>query len=111
MHRQVVQIYSTTQNVDMYTLQMEAASVVVFPFVQCRLVAPLVVDGSRDSKSSCSVGINGFTSSGYGGFICYCSEELVVVLCGFRIRAIVAGLTVRFHWYCVLAVRGRMTGG
>ena len=30
----------------MYTLQMEAASVVVFQFVQCELVTPLVVDGS-----------------------------------------------------------------
>ena len=29
---------------------------VVFPFVQCGVVAPLVVDGSTDSKSSCSVG-------------------------------------------------------
>ena len=35
----------------MSTLQMEAASVVVFPFVQCGLVAPLVVDGSPDSVS------------------------------------------------------------
>ena len=75
MHRQVIQIYSTTQNVDMYTLQMEAASVEVF------------VNGSCDSKSSCSVGVNGFTGtcSRSGGFICICSEELVVVLCGFRI--------------------------
>ena len=61
---------------------MEAASVVVFPFVQCELVAPLVVDGSPDTKSSCSVGVNGFTGS---GFTCICSEELVLVLCGARI--------------------------
>ena len=27
------------------------------PFVQCELVAPLVVDGSPNSKSSCSVGL------------------------------------------------------
>ena len=57
----------------MHTVQMEAASVVVFPFVQCELVAPLVVDGSPDTKSSCSVGVNGFTGS---GFTCICSEEL-----------------------------------
>ena len=48
----------------MYTLQTEAASVVVFPFVQCGLVAPLVVNGSPDSKSPCSVGVNGFTGRG-----------------------------------------------
>ena len=66
----------------MHTVQMEAASVVVFPFVQCELVAPLVVDGSPDTKSSCSVGVNGFTGS---GFTCICSEELVLVLCGARI--------------------------
>ena len=53
------------------------------PFVQCELVAPLVVDGSPTIKSSCSVGVNGFTGS---GFICICSEELVLVLCGARIR-------------------------
>ena len=41
----------------MYTLQMEAASVVVFQFVQCELVTPLVVDGSPTIKSSCSVGL------------------------------------------------------
>ena len=52
------------------------------PFVQCELVAPLVVDGSPTIKSSCSVGVNGFTGS---GFICICSEELVLVLCGARI--------------------------
>ena len=52
------------------------------PFVQCELVAPLVVDGSPDTKSSCSVGVNGFTGS---GFTCICSEELVLVLCGARI--------------------------
>ena len=40
-----------SKRIDMYTLQMEAASVVVFPFVQCGLVAPLVVDGSPDSVS------------------------------------------------------------
>ena len=66
----------------MHTVQMEAASVVVFPFVQCELVAPLVVDGSPDTKSSCSVGVNGFTGS---GFTCICNEELVLVLCGARI--------------------------
>ena len=66
----------------MHTVQMEAASVVVFSFVQCELVAPLVVDGSPDTKSSCSVGVNGFTGS---GFTCICSEELVLVLCGARI--------------------------
>ena len=27
------------------------------PFVQCELVTPLVVDGSPNSKSSCSVGL------------------------------------------------------
>ena len=45
--------HSTTsvQKVDMYTLQTEAASLAVFPFVQCELVAPLVVDGSHDSVS------------------------------------------------------------
>ena len=63
----------------MYTLQMEAASVVVFQFVQCEL---LVVDGSPTIKSSCSVGVNGFTGS---GFYCICSDELVLVLCGARI--------------------------
>ena len=46
----------------MYTLQTEAASVVVFPFVQCGLVAPIVVDGSPDSVSSLVVWrVNGFT--------------------------------------------------
>ena len=68
------------KNVGMYTLQMEAASVVVFPFVQCELVAPLVVDGSLTSKSSCSVGVKIFTGSGSGGFVCICSEELVLAL-------------------------------
>ena len=38
----------------------------VFPFVQCGLVAPLVVDGSPDGKSSCSVRLNGFIGSGSG---------------------------------------------
>ena len=41
-------------------------------------IAPLAVDGSLNSKSSCSVGFNGFTGS---GFTCICSEELVLVLC------------------------------
>ena len=59
----------------MYTLQMEAASVVVFQFVQCELVTPLVGDGSPTIKSSCSVGVNGFTGS---GFYCICSDELVL---------------------------------
>ena len=39
----------------------------VFPFVQCGLVAPLVVDGSPDSvlvKSTCSMGVNCFTGRG-----------------------------------------------
>ena len=54
----------------------------VVPFVHCKLVAPLVVDGSPTIKSSCSVGVNGFTGS---GFICICSEELVLVLCEARI--------------------------
>ena len=69
----------------MSTLQTEAASVVVFPFVQCGLVAPLVVDGSPDSVSPLVVReVNGFTGRvGSGGSIC--SEELVVVLCGARI--------------------------
>ena len=40
-----------SKRIDMYTLQTEAASVVVFPFVQCGLVAPLVVDGSPDTES------------------------------------------------------------
>ena len=40
-----------SKRIDMYTLQKEAASVVVFPFVQCGLVAPLVVDGSPDTES------------------------------------------------------------
>ena len=69
MHKHLVSIYNTKcKNVDMYTLQMEVASVVVFPFVQCGLVAPLVVNGSPDSKSSCSVGVNGFTGSGSFAF-------------------------------------------
>ena len=56
MHKNLVQIDNTkcVQNVDMRTIQMKAASVVawpVFPFVQCGLVAPLVVDGSPDSVS------------------------------------------------------------
>ena len=62
---------------------------VVFPFVQCRLVAPLVVDGSPDSVSPRSEGVNGVTGRvsqvvhGSGGSIC--SEELVVVPCGAKI--------------------------
>ena len=38
------------KKVDMYIVDstMEDASVVVFPFVQYELVAPLVVDGSPD---------------------------------------------------------------
>ena len=65
MHKHVVQIYNTKcKNVDMYTLKMEAASVVV----QCGLVVPLVVDSSPDSKSSYSVGVNGFTGSGSFAF-------------------------------------------
>ena len=70
-----------SKRIDMYTLKTETASVVVFPFVQCGLVAPLVVDGSPDTESPlCSVGVNGFTGSGS-----MCSEELVIVLCGARI--------------------------
>ena len=52
MHKHLVQILQhkmCSKRIDMYTLQTEAASVVVFPFVQCGLVAPLVVDGSPDS--------------------------------------------------------------
>ena len=41
----------------MYTLQMELLQSMVVPFVQCKLVAPLVVDGSPTIKSSCSVGL------------------------------------------------------
>ena len=59
----------------MYTLQMEAASMVVFQFVQCELVTPLVVDGSPTIKSSCSVGVNAFIGT-CSGFMCICSEEL-----------------------------------
>ena len=66
------------KNVGMYTLQMEAAPVVVSPFVQCELVAPRWFR-SPTSKYSCSVGVNSFIGS---GFICICSEEL----CGARIE-------------------------
>ena len=72
----VVQIYMCEEkNIGMYTLQMEAAPVVVSPFVQCELVTPRWFP---TSKSSCSVGVNGFIGS---GFICICSVEL----CGARI--------------------------
>ena len=53
------------KNIGMYTLQMEAAPVVVSPFVQCELVTPRWFP---TSKSSCSVGVNGFIGS---GFICF----------------------------------------
>ena len=66
---------------------MEAASVVVFPFVQCGLVAPVIVDGSPDNKSSCSVGVNVFTG-----------RELMVS----QVVGLVAPFAVRSWWlYCV----------
>ena len=90
----------------MYTLQMEAASVhggSICPLQAGRL-APLVVDGSPTIKSSCSVGVNGFTGS---GFICICSEELVLVLCEARIGGPLwlapvfgAGSSSMFHSTC-----------
>ena len=99
----------------MYTLKMKAASVEVFPFVQCGLVAPLVVDGYTDSKSSCSVGDGPGLSSGSGGFICICSEEMVVVLCGSRIGGHCGwcwvGERTADSVVPLLAVRGLMTGG
>ena len=55
MHKHKFRSTTSVQNVDMYTLQTEAASLVVFPFVQCELVAPLVVDGSPDSVSPLEV--------------------------------------------------------
>jgi hypothetical protein len=76
----------------------------VVPFVHCKLVAPLVVDGSPTIKSSCSVGVNGFTGS---SFICICSEELVLVLCEARIGGPLwlapvfgAGSSSMFHSTC-----------
>ena len=66
----------------MYTLQMEAASVHGGSICPLQAGSSIVVDGSPTIKSSCCVGVNGFTGS---GFICICSEELVLVLCEARI--------------------------
>ena len=66
-----------SQCIDMYTIQTEAATVVVFPFVQCGLVAPLVVDGSPDSVSPLVVW--GLMVSQVGGLV-----SQVVVPCAVR---------------------------
>lgn len=51
MHKHLVQIYNKCAKRRHVHTKNEAALVVVFPFVQCGLVAPLTVDGSPDSVS------------------------------------------------------------
>ena len=50
MHKHLVQIYKCAKRRHVHSTN-EAASVVVFPYVQCELVASLAIDGSPDSVS------------------------------------------------------------